>query len=203
MGCSQFVWISLRFLLSYASCSWRSWPSKFTFIFPCSLLLHFSLLVVSCLLGYPSGYVTIGNPRNLVWHLRQLGAGRFTNSRSPIRNALENPCYQQKSNLKELRKPWRRRTSIPMLALTTGRRTGPITVPGLTTMTSNPFSSVNFQAAFSANVFEAGYQIYHVNKNKMQVICSDFNKQFKAIDLFMGNNFGFASIVKQGMGEIP
>lgn len=47
--------------------------------------------------------------------------------------------------------------SMAMLALIAGGIMGPITVPGLTTTTSNPFPSANSQAAFSANVFDAGY----------------------------------------------
>jgi hypothetical protein len=46
-----------------------------------------------------------------------------------------------------------------------GGITGPITVPGLTTTTSKPFSLENSQAAFSAKVLDAGYQTYGSNKN--------------------------------------
>jgi len=47
-----------------------------------------------------------------------------------------------------------------MLALRDGGITGPMTVPGFTTTTSNPFSSANSQAAFSASVFDSGYHNY-------------------------------------------
>lgn len=76
--------------------------------------------------------------------------------------------------------PSSRRTSMAMLALIVGGITRPMTVPGLTTTTSNPFSSANFHAAFSANVFEAGYQTYAQptkaclrNQRKGSYNCSD------------------------------
>lgn len=47
-----------------------------------------------------------------------------------------------------------------MLALILGGNTGPITVPGLITTTSNPFSLAKSQAAFSARVFEIEYHSY-------------------------------------------
>ena len=51
-----------------------------------------------------------------------------------------------------------KRRNMAMLALILGGIIGAKTVPGLTTTTSNPFSSANFHAAFSAGVFEGGYQ---------------------------------------------
>jgi hypothetical protein len=56
--------------------------------------------------------------------------------------------------------PSSKRRNMAMLAFILGGIISPITVPGLTTTTSNPFSSANFHAAFSASVFEAGYQTY-------------------------------------------
>lgn len=46
---------------------------------------------------------------------------------------------------------------MAMLALMVGGMIGPITVPGLTTTTSNPSSLANSHAAFSASVLDAGY----------------------------------------------
>lgn len=62
--------------------------------------------------------------------------------------------------------PSRSCKSIFMLALILGGIKGPITVPGLITTTSNPFSLENSQAAFSARVFETEYHSYKKKKIK-------------------------------------
>ena len=62
---------------------------------------------------------------------------------------------------------------MAMLALMAGGIMGPSTVPGLTTTTSRPFSSANFHAAFSASVFEAGYQTYTQKQMEPEILTAN------------------------------
>jgi hypothetical protein len=77
---------------------------------------------------------------------------------------------KEKSYHAEKALPWRRRTSINMLALSLGGITGPITVPGFTTTTSKPFSFAKSIAAFSASVLESGYHNYTTNQTNTIII---------------------------------